>query len=542
MRVLVASDGIGALTSAQAGAALASGWAGADVRVLSVGDSGHGFLTAYADLLGAEVEIAVEDGYAVTSARADGDVVLQVSAPDGGDGLPLTASSRPLGAALARVLAGPRPDRVLLDLSGLRVHDGGAGMLAGLGVRADQPLDQGVQPLATVTEVDLAAAHAALGDTELIGVVPADQLGQHLLGLRGITSLRGREAGLDPADLLATDAALDRFARLAAADQATAAGAGACGGLGFAVLALGGRLTTGPALAFESTAGVRARHRVELVVTGCSVFDFLRRGGGVVAAAAQLASDALSPCVLIAGEVVVGAREMRTMGIEAAYAVRESSLDVPQGAVTAEELSAYGRSGGPILELVISVCERGSRAAGLRRNETTTLYRRRATTKPVAQRDQRADQNNTHVGHCPMHLLDCAQIDSAIKLLEIDMTATDQTFVTAPAVADGVLLTDGAAGKVKALLEGEGRDDLALRVAVQPGGCSGLRYQLFFDERNLEGDVVKDFGGVHVVTDRMSAPYLMGATIDFVDTIEKQGFTIDNPNATGSCACGDSFH
>ena len=122
------------------------------------------------------------------------------------------------------------------------------------------------------------------------------------------------------------------------------------------------------------------------------------------------------------------------------------------------------------------------------------------------------------------------------------MTTTDQTFVEAPAVADGILITDGAAGKVKALLDAEGRDDLALRVAVQPGGCSGLRYQLFFDERQLDGDVVQQFGTVNVVTDRMSAPYLMGATIDFVDTIERQGFTIDNPNATGSCACGDSFH
>ena len=122
------------------------------------------------------------------------------------------------------------------------------------------------------------------------------------------------------------------------------------------------------------------------------------------------------------------------------------------------------------------------------------------------------------------------------------MTAiTSPITITAPP-ADGVLLTDEAAGKVKALLESEGRDDLSLRVAVQPGGCSGLRYQLFFDERTLEGDVVKDFSGVNVVTDRMSAPYLMGATIDFVDTIEKQGFTIDNPNAGGSCACGDSFH
>ena len=121
------------------------------------------------------------------------------------------------------------------------------------------------------------------------------------------------------------------------------------------------------------------------------------------------------------------------------------------------------------------------------------------------------------------------------------MTATDQTVADAP-VTDGVLLTEGAAQKVRALLDSEGRDDLALRIAVQPGGCSGLRYQLFFDERHLEGDIVRGFGGVDVVTDRMSAPYLMGATIDFVDTIEKQGFTIDNPNATGSCACGDSFH
>jgi iron-sulfur cluster assembly accessory protein len=107
---------------------------------------------------------------------------------------------------------------------------------------------------------------------------------------------------------------------------------------------------------------------------------------------------------------------------------------------------------------------------------------------------------------------------------------------------DSVVLTDVASAKVKSLLEQEGREDLQLRVAVQPGGCSGLRYQLFFDERSLDGDLVTEFGGVHVVVDRMSAPYLTGATIDFVDTIEKQGFTIDNPNASGSCACGDSFH
>src|SRR5436305_12305778 len=125
--------------------------------------------------------------------------------------------------------------------------------------------------------------------------------------------------------------------------------------------------------------------------------------------------------------------------------------------------------------------------------------------------------------------------------MRVQDTEATQTTTEAPA-AQGSVLTDGAAGKVKNLLDQEGRDDLALRVAVQPGGCSGLRYQLFFDERTLDGDEFIDFGGVKVVVDRMSGPYLSGAVIDFVDTIEKQGFTIDNPNAPGSCACGDSFH
>ena len=105
----------------------------------------------------------------------------------------------------------------------------------------------------------------------------------------------------------------------------------------------------------------------------------------------------------------------------------------------------------------------------------------------------------------------------------------------------GVTITDAAAAKVKSLLEQEGRYDLRLRLAVQPGGCSGLIYQLYFDERTLDGDAIADFNGVGVVVDKMSVPYLDGAKIDFADTIEKQGFTIDNPNASHSCACGDSF-
>ena len=125
------------------------------------------------------------------------------------------------------------------------------------------------------------------------------------------------------------------------------------------------------------------------------------------------------------------------------------------------------------------------------------------------------------------------------------MTAADTTSIeiTSPPAdtAATLVLTEAAAVKVRALLDQEGRDDLRLRVAVQPGGCSGLQYQLFFDERVLDGDNELDLSGVPVVVDRMSAPYLGGATIDFTDTIEQQGFTIDNPNASGGCACGNSF-
>jgi iron-sulfur cluster assembly accessory protein len=123
------------------------------------------------------------------------------------------------------------------------------------------------------------------------------------------------------------------------------------------------------------------------------------------------------------------------------------------------------------------------------------------------------------------------------------MTAVDIATDISPAsdTITGLSLTSAAAVKVRALIEQEGRDDLRLRVSVQPGGCSGLQYQLFFDERSLDGDVNIQSDGVPVVVDRMSAPYLVGATIDFTDTIEQQGFTIDNPQASGGCACGNSF-
>jgi iron-sulfur cluster assembly accessory protein len=103
-------------------------------------------------------------------------------------------------------------------------------------------------------------------------------------------------------------------------------------------------------------------------------------------------------------------------------------------------------------------------------------------------------------------------------------------------------LTEIAATKVKELVTEEGRDDIALRVAVSPGGCSGLRYAMYLDDQTSDKDTVEEQYGVRVVMDKMSSPYLSQATVDFIDTLEQTGFTIDNPAAQGGCACGNSFH
>ena len=106
-----------------------------------------------------------------------------------------------------------------------------------------------------------------------------------------------------------------------------------------------------------------------------------------------------------------------------------------------------------------------------------------------------------------------------------------------------VILTDSAAAKVKELMaREENAAEVALRIAVQPGGCSGMRYALFFDDRQLDGDKAIEISGVPVRVDKMSVPYLRGTKIDWVDSLQGAGFAIDNPNAQNTCACGDSFH
>jgi iron-sulfur cluster assembly accessory protein len=102
-------------------------------------------------------------------------------------------------------------------------------------------------------------------------------------------------------------------------------------------------------------------------------------------------------------------------------------------------------------------------------------------------------------------------------------------------------LTDGASAKVKQLLEEEGNPELFLRVAVRPGGCSGYSYEMFFDTDLVDDDVQSEAGGVKVVVDPASATLLMGSTLDYKDGLQGAGFSINNPNATRTCGCGQSF-
>jgi iron-sulfur cluster assembly protein/iron-sulfur cluster insertion protein len=104
-----------------------------------------------------------------------------------------------------------------------------------------------------------------------------------------------------------------------------------------------------------------------------------------------------------------------------------------------------------------------------------------------------------------------------------------------------IALTDNATDKVRSLMDAEGVPDLALRVAVRPGGCSGFSYEMFFDTDVAEDDKTLDYSGVKVVVDASSAMLLEGATLDYKDGLQGAGFAIDNPNAQRTCGCGQSF-
>lgn len=350
MRIVVATDSLGALTSAEAGRVIAGGWPDAARTVVPIGEAGRGFSQAMADQWASVVSMLPrvtgadrdrEPRIATAVVAAEGLVLTLEPGGRNPAGLDLEGSSAAAGAGLGTLLRSTSAARtpVLVDLTWSGTHDGGAGFLAALGATADGDLTAGAAGLAEVSEVDLTPVRALLATRPVIGIVPDDQLTRPLCGLRGITSLRGRAAGEDPARLLATDSALQRFADLVAPGVATAPGSGACGGLGLAVLALGGSLVSGPAYCADSAGLDQALTGAHLALTGTSVFDFASRGGGVVTEVARRAASALLPCIAIAGEVLIGGRELRTLGIESAYAVRTSSTDAPSGDVSEAELA-----------------------------------------------------------------------------------------------------------------------------------------------------------------------------------------------------------
>jgi len=331
MRVLIAPDKFaGTLTAVEAAAAIAAGWARQaphDVLDLApMADGGPGFVDVLHSTLGGEL-LAVTvrgpfgDPVPATLLRV-GDRAYVESAQ--ACGLHLTRGERAeeatsLGVGdLVAAAVDAGAGEVVVGLGGSGTNDGGAGLLAALGATADAPLDRGVAGLAGIGAVDLAPARARLGDAVLVAASDVDS---PLTGLFGATKTFGPQKGVSEERLPAVDGLLEAFA--AATDRRTSLekGAGAAGGLGFAVLVLGGTRRPGIDLVTETVDLPGRARAADLVLTGEGAFDFSSRSGKVPYGVAQVAAEALRPCVALAGQVLVGSREMRALGIESAYSL-----------------------------------------------------------------------------------------------------------------------------------------------------------------------------------------------------------------------------
>ncbi|MFC4786570.1 glycerate kinase family protein [Nocardioides sp. MAHUQ-72] len=331
MRILVAPDKFaGTLTAVEAAEAVAAGWRrhapDDELDPAPMSDGGPGFVDVLHAALGGEL-LAVTvrgprgDGVPATL-LLHGDTAYVESAQacglhlTGGDGAE-DATTYGVGELVAEAVdAGATT--VVVGLGGSGTNDGGAGLLAALGAEADRPLDAGGAALAGVTRVDLAAARERLAQVRLVA---ASDVENPLTGLFGATKVFGPQKGIVEERLPVLDGHLEELA--AAVDRRTALekGAGAAGGLGFALLALGATREPGIGLVAEAV-GLAGRARAaDLVVTGEGAFDYSSRAGKVPYGVATVAGEAVRPCVVLAGRVLVGAREMRALGVESAYAL-----------------------------------------------------------------------------------------------------------------------------------------------------------------------------------------------------------------------------
>lgn len=328
----------GTLTAPEAARAIIEGWRrhapDDQLTQAAMADGGPGFVDVLHEALGGDLVVATVRGplgtpVPVTILRV-GETAYVESAQACGLHLvdvldPLHATTYGVGEAVAAAVdSGAR--RVVVGLGGSATNDGGAGLLAALGATADAPLDAGPAGLELVSEIDVSGAVQRVAGVEIVVAADVDVA---LLGMFGATKTFGPQKGLDDADIVSVDGVLDRFVGMTCGSTpaqrrvADAKGAGAAGGLGFALMVLGGTVVPGIALVAESVglAGRAATH--DLVVTGEGTYDFSSRAGKVVFGVAEVAGAAARPCIVLAGQVVVGSREMRAMGVEAAYGVTD---------------------------------------------------------------------------------------------------------------------------------------------------------------------------------------------------------------------------
>ncbi|GAA1920797.1 glycerate kinase family protein [Nocardioides hwasunensis] len=334
MRVLIAPDKFaGTLTAVQAAEAIATGWRrhapGDELDLAPMADGGPGFVDVLHAALGGslaavtvrgphgeQVPAAVlhvgETAY-VESAQAAGLHLLSGAASES----PETASSWGVGElVLAAVSAGAR--KVVVGLGGSGTTDGGAGALGALGATSDGVLDGGPAGLASVTSVELSAARERLSGVRLVAASDVDN---PLTGLFGAAKTFGPQKGIAEDRIADVDALLEGFATATDRRTSLEKGAGAAGGIGYALLALGATREPGIELVAAAVSLADRAKAADLVVTGEGAFDFSSRAGKVPYGVAGVAGEALRPCIALAGKVLVGAREMRALGIESAYAL-----------------------------------------------------------------------------------------------------------------------------------------------------------------------------------------------------------------------------
>jgi glycerate kinase len=353
MRVLVAPDKFaGTLTAVQAAAAIAEGWArtapGDSIEQVPMADGGPGFLDVLQSSLGGELHaVTVSGPFGEPTPAAVllvGDTAYVESAQACGLHLtgrtdPERATTRGVGELLlAAVDAGATT--VVVGLGGSGTTDGGAGLLAALGATGDRPLDHGPAGLAGLTTVDLAPAREFLDGAR---VIAASDVDNPLTGLFGAVKTFGPQKGLTEDRMPVVDGWLQDFAAIADRRIALEKGAGAAGGLGYALLLLGATRVSGIDLVADAV-GLPARAAAaDLVITGEGSFDFSSRAGKVPFGVATVAGSVARPCIVLAGRVDVGSREMRALGVESAYSLvdlvgEERALADPAGALA--ELAA----------------------------------------------------------------------------------------------------------------------------------------------------------------------------------------------------------